>query len=67
MIQPQSESLQVDLETGAKLLPNFAFVGNNATDWAVYANTLLLRQEKVSAKSTQADNSSNNTQKESKR
>ncbi|MDI6498824.1 MULTISPECIES: hypothetical protein [Leuconostoc] len=55
------------METGAKLLPNFAFVGNNATDWAVYANTLLLRQEKVSAKSTQADNSSNNTQKESKR
>lgn len=45
----------------------FAFVGNDATDWAVYANTLLLRQEKVSAKSTQADNSSNNTQKESKR
>lgn len=66
----ESERLQVDLKPGEKLVPQelkFAFVDNDATDWAVYANTLLLRQEKVSAKSTQADNSSNNTQKESKR
>ncbi|MGQ2286926.1 hypothetical protein ACT5YT_06625 [Leuconostoc suionicum] len=63
MIQPQSESLQVDLESGEKLVPKFAFVGNNGTDWTV----LLPQKEKVSAKSTQADNSSNNTQKESKR
>lgn len=34
----------VDLKPGTKLVPQglkFAFVGNNATDWTVYADTLV--------------------------
>lgn len=45
LIDPtESERLQVDLNPGAKLVPQglkFAFVGNNATDWTVYADTLV--------------------------
>ncbi|MDN6081822.1 MAG: hypothetical protein L0I43_07230, partial [Leuconostoc sp.] len=45
LIDPtESERLQVDLKPGAKLVPQglkFAFVGNNATDWTVYADTLV--------------------------
>lgn len=39
LIDPtESEGLQVDLKPGEKLVPQelkFAFVGNDATDWAV--------------------------------
>ncbi|MBZ5985224.1 hypothetical protein KIJ05_08880 [Leuconostoc gelidum subsp. gasicomitatum] len=46
LIDPtESERLQVDLKPGTKLVPQglkFAFVGNNATDWTVYADTLKL-------------------------
>ncbi len=46
LIDPtESERLQVDLKPGTKLVPQglkFAFVGNNATDWAVYADRLKL-------------------------
>lgn len=45
LIDPtESERLQVDLKPGVKLVPQglkFAFVGNNATDWTVYADTLV--------------------------
>ncbi|MGR8831091.1 hypothetical protein [Leuconostoc citreum] len=45
LIDPtESERLQVDLKPGTKLVPQglkFAFVGNNAADWTVYADTLV--------------------------
>lgn len=45
LIDPtESERLQVDLQPGTKLVPQelkFAFVVNNATDWTLYADTLV--------------------------
>ncbi|MCS8595955.1 hypothetical protein EFE27_08265 [Leuconostoc citreum] len=51
----ESERLQVDLKPGAKLVPQglkFAFVGNNATDWTVYADTLILFNQHSDKRST---------------
>ena len=56
LIDPtESERLQVDLKPGAKLVPQglkFAFVGHNATDWTVYADTLAALDEKIPEKPT---------------
>jgi len=49
----ESERLQVDLKPGTKLVPQglkFAFVGNNATDWTVYSDTLIALDEKKEEK-----------------
>jgi len=49
----ESERLQVDLKPGAKLVLQglkFAFVGHNATDWTVYADTLVTLEERKSEK-----------------
>ena len=54
LIDPtESERLQVDLKPGTKLVPQglkFAFVGNTATDWTVYADTLVALDEKATEK-----------------
>ncbi|MCC8439791.1 hypothetical protein CRI85_05495 [Leuconostoc pseudomesenteroides] len=50
MIDPaESERLQAGLKPGDKLVPQglkFAFAGNDATDWTVYADTLVALDEK---------------------
>ncbi|MGR8861872.1 hypothetical protein [Leuconostoc citreum] len=46
----ESERLQVGLKRGMKLVPQglkFAFVGNDTTDWTVYADTLVPLDEKT--------------------
>ena len=62
LIDPtESERLQVDLKPGAKLVPqglSFAFVGNNATDWTVYADTLV-PLEKNTPKTHDSSNTAN--------
>lgn len=50
----ESERLQIGLKPGVKLVPQglkFAFVGNDTTDWTVYADTLVPFEEKTPAKS----------------
>lgn len=50
LIDPaESERLQAGLKPGDKLVPQglkFAFAGNDATDWTVYADTLVALDEK---------------------
>lgn len=51
----ESERLQIGLKPGVKLVPQglkFAFVGNDTTDWTVYADTLVPFEEKAPNKST---------------
>lgn len=51
----ESERLQVGLKPGIKLVPQglkFAFVGNETTDWTVYADTLVPLEEKAPTKVT---------------
>lgn len=50
----ESERLQIGLKPGVKLVPQglkFAFVGNDTTDWTVYADTLVPFEEKTITKS----------------
>ncbi|MGO3612444.1 MAG: hypothetical protein ACTIN4_05840 [Leuconostoc mesenteroides] len=55
LIDPtESERLQVDLKPSTKLVPQglkFAIVGNNATDWTVYADTPVPLEVKRPSKS----------------
>ena len=57
MVDPaESERLQAGLKPGDKIVPQglkFAFAGNGATDWTVYADTLVALDEK--ATTNQAD------------
>ena len=49
----ESERLQAGLKPGDKLVPQglkFAFAGNDATDWTVYADTLVALDEKATEK-----------------
>ena len=49
----ESERLQIGLKPGVKLVPQglkFAFVGNDTTDWTVYADTLVPLEEKAPTK-----------------
>ena len=49
----ESERLQAGLKPGDKLVPQglkFAFAGNDATDWTVYADTLVVLDEKATEK-----------------
>lgn len=54
MVDPaESERLQAGLKPGDKLVPQglkFAFAGNDATDWTVYADTLVELDEKATEK-----------------
>lgn len=56
LVEPtESERLRVGLKPGMKLVPQglkFAFVGNDTTDWTVYADTLVPLEEKTSTKTT---------------
>lgn len=73
LIDPtESERLQVDLKPGAKLVPQglkFAFVGNNATDWTVYADTFVTikeTSESTTIKSSKISSENTNTDKSNK-
>ena len=60
----ESERLQAGLKPGDKLVPKglkFAFAGNDATDWAVYADTLVVLEERTQEKPTSSQNKTVNS------
>ncbi len=61
----ESERLQAGLKPGDKLVPQglkFAFAGNDATDWTVYADTLVALDEKATEKPASNQNKATTTQ-----